>query len=141
MSVEPFERKVAAALAKVEGLWIHHPQDVPGPQKVRAPADFVFGHRNGWGIVEAKHCHLAAMPLRMWEPHQRAAARAVEKAGGASWLLVRFDYPVQGGDRLISWRDLTADQRAGKMLIRADYAHAHAIEHLDVVGRILTGFP
>lgn len=90
MSSNAFERKVAAVLAKVSGLWVHHPADVMGSSKLRLPADFIYGHAGGWGALEVKETRFSVLPKDQWPVHQRATARAVTASGGAYGLLVRF---------------------------------------------------
>jgi len=91
VSDEPFERLVARKLARVSGLWVHHPDDAPGGRKAPRPADFIFGHRLGWGLLEVKHCAGASLPAAQWPPSQRRTAARVTAAGGSYFLLVRFE--------------------------------------------------
>jgi hypothetical protein len=95
LSNQPFERQVAAALAKERGLWVWHPTDT-GAGKQALPADFFFGHEGGWGLLEVKHTVRNTLPATSWPAAQRRQADSIHKAGGFYWLLVRFPK----GDRL-----------------------------------------
>jgi hypothetical protein len=133
MSRQPFERQVANELAKVPGLWLYHPSD-EGAGKPRRPADFIYGHANGWGCVEVKSTVTATLAQARWTPQQRQAAVRCVEAGGRYFLLVRFPQ----GIRAFDWDEMDAGQRYYARGIRHDAANARH-EVLATLGALLLG--
>lgn len=125
MSSNAFERKVAATLRRVPGLWSWHPAEPEGYQ-AEVPGDFLFGHARGWGLLECKQTSDNRLSPSQWPAHQRTAARQVAAAGGVAWLAVSF----RSGKRLFNVEKLAAAHRDGSLGVPFDFAWGHDLAEL-----------